>query len=454
MAVMHDLKGLKGAEYNPRTISRADYEALKKSIQEFGDLSGLVYNQGTGNLVGGHQRKEAYSELGGAIEITEVLAEPNSVGTVERGFVTIGDEKYTYRVVNWPVETEKAANVAANKIQGEWDDEKLAQLIYEMKDDSALQNTGFSENEVTAILATVMDVDGEDDSDLTPPDPGEVQTKAGDLVQLGNHRLFCGDATDASHLDALMGGKKAAMVFTDPPYNIDYEGGAHGDWSKNKRRGGFANDNMRPSEFKTWLRSVLLGLVNHTKGAFYICGHPSSQNLLYDAFIQAGAKWSAWIIWAKHHYTLTNSDYQHQYEPVLYGLSEKEAKAADEAQEGQYDATPILYGWARHAWYGGRKQGDVWLIDRPAKNEHHPTEKPVSLPAKAIRNSSKRGEIVLDVFGGSGSTLMAAEQLERSAYVMEIAPAYCDVIIRRWENLTGKKAEILMNYKNGDGYNG
>lgn len=451
---MQQLNDLNPAEYNPRIMTAADYAALKNSILEFGDLSGLVYNQGTGNLVGGHQRKEAYSELGGAIEIIEVLDQPNSVGTVERGFVSIGDEKYTYRVVNWPIEKEKAANIAANKIQGEWDDEKLAQLIYELKDDPALQNTGFSENEVTAVLATVMNVDGEDSADLKPPEPSEVQTKFGDLFQLGDHRLYCGDATNAQHLDNLLGNAKAAMVFTDPPYNIDYEGGASGDWAKKSRRAKFANDKMSPSQFKAWLESVLLGLVRHTKGAFYICGHPSSQNILYDAFIEAGGKWSAWVIWAKHHYTLTNSDYQHQYEPVLYGLSEAEAKAVDEAQDNQYDATPILYGWARHSWYGGRKQSDVWLIDRPSKNEHHPTEKPISLPAKAIRNSSKRGEIVLDVFGGSGSTLMAAQQLQRKCYTMELSPAYCDVIINRWENLTGQKAELIMNYENGDGFNG
>lgn len=448
------LKDLRPADYNPRFIEGVDYRALLDSIKDYGDLSGLVYNERSGNIVGGHQRKEAYHELGGGIEILETLDKPNSVGTIARGFVTIGDEKYTYRVVDWPMEKEKAANLAANKIQGEFDDDKLAKIIFDLKDEAVLQNTGFSENEVTAILATVMDVGGEDEAELKPPEPGEVQTKFGDLWHLGDSRLFCGDATDAGHMDALMGSQKAAMVFTDPPYNIDYDGGAAGDWAKKSRRKRFANDSMRPSEFKAWLQSVLVGLVKNTKGAFYICGHPSSQNLLYDAFIEAGGKWSAWVIWAKHHYTLSGSDYQHQYEPVLYGLSEDEARAIDEAQEGQYDSTPILYGWARHHWYGGRKQSDVWLIDRPTRNEHHPTEKPVSLPAKAIRNSSKRGEIVLDVFGGSGSTLIAAEQLQRRGYIMEISPAYCDVIISRWETLTGKKAILSMNYKNGDTFNG
>ncbi len=253
-----------------------------------------------------------------------------------------------------------------------------------------------------------------------------------------------------------MGGVKAEMVFTDPPYNIDYDGGAHGDWSKKSRRAKFGNDKKLPAEFKQFMNTACTNMLANTRGALYICAHASSLHLLHEAFVGAGGKWSSWVIWAKHSFTLSNSDYQHQYEPVLYGLTEPEAHSADTAQEGQYDATPILYGWGRHKWYGGRKQGDVWLIDRPSRNENHPTEKPTSLPARAIRNSSKRGEVVLDLFAGSGSTLIAAEQLQRTAYCMEISPAYCDVIIRRWETLTAKKVEVLLNYAkaSGETFNG
>lgn len=454
---MDDLSALNPAPYNPRLMSGAEQKELQNSVATYGDLSGLVYNDRSGNLVGGHQRREAYSELGGSIEITERLEKPNSVGTIARGYVTIGDEKYTYRVVDWPLELEQKANLAANKIQGTWDDQALAELMYQLKDDPQLQDTGFDSTEITQILATVMEVgQGEDTADLTPPEPAAVVTKPGDLIKLGDHRLYCGDALNLEHVDNLMGNAKAEMVFTDPPYNIDYAGGAAGDWAKKKRRAKFANDKKTPQDFQKFLQTSISNMLANTRGAFYICGHASSLHLLYQAFIDAGGKWSSWVIWAKHHYTLTNSDYQHQYEPVLYGLTSAEAQAADNADEAQYDATPILYGWARHKWYGGRKQGDVWLIDRLQKNENHPTEKPTTVPAKAIRNSSKRGEIVLDLFAGSGSTLIAAEQLQRKSYCMELSPAYCDVIIRRWETLTGKKHEVLLNYApaSGETFNG
>lgn len=205
---MEDLNSLTAASYNPRLISKHDFKSLVDSIGQFGDMSGLVFNRHTGNIVGGHQRKEAYLEKGGRIEITEELTEPNEVGTVARGYVVIGTEKFVYRVVDWPLEKEKIANLAANRIQGDWDDDKLAQLIYELKDDAALPDTGFTMNEITEILATVMDV-GQDDADLTPPGPGDIKTRPGDLYELGIHRLFCGDATNALHFDALMGGGRS-----------------------------------------------------------------------------------------------------------------------------------------------------------------------------------------------------------------------------------------------------
>ncbi len=445
---MEDLNQLLAAAYNPRKISGHDFKALKDSIGGFGDMSGVVFNRRTNRLVGGHQRKEAYSELGGQIEITERLDEPNEVGTVARGYVVIGTEKYTYRVVDWPEEKEKLANLAANRIQGEWDDDKLAELIYSLKDQPDLPDAGFTINEITEILATVMDV-GEDDADLTPPEKGEERTRLGDLYQLGEHRLLCGDATVAAAYSALMDGQEAEMVFTDPPYNVDYTGGMGGDGKQHRRRK-ILNDKMSANDFYNFLFSVCKNLLANTRGGFYICMSSSELHTLHRAFTENGGHWQTYIIWAKHSFTLSRSDYQHQFEPIMYGLTEAEAKAADEAPEGQYDGTPIMYGWNRHQWYGGRKQGDVWLIERPSKSPHHPTEKPVTLCARAIRNSSRRGQIVLDAFGGSGSTLVAAHQLERRAYVMELDPRYCDVIIRRWEHLTGQKAVLIKNIGQSD----
>lgn len=439
---MEDLANLKPAPYNPRSISSHDYHSLVKSIKELGDLSGLVFNTQTKQMVGGHQRKQAYQELGGIIEIVERLAKPNSVGTIAYGFVKIGDERYAYREVDWPEHKEKLANLAANRISGEWDDQKLSELIYELKDDADLMDSGFTVNEINEILATVMDV-GEDDADLTPPEPGDEKSKVGDLYKLGEHRLVCGDATNPEHIDLLMGGQNANMVFTDPPYNVEYQGSS-GQEAIGKKRKRIANDKMSSQDFYNFMFSVCKSLLANCDGAFYICMSSSELHTLYRAFTENGGHWQTYIIWAKNHFVMGRRDYQSQFEPVLYGLSEDEAKKFDDPDQ-QWDSMPILYGYNKHEWFGGRKQGDVWTIDRPSKSPYHPTEKPVTLMARAIRNSSKRGDIVLDVFAGSGSTVVAAEQLQRKAYLMELEPKYCDVIIRRWEHITGKKAELLHN---------
>lgn len=441
---MDKLSDLKPAAYNPRRISQTDAEALARSIGGFGDLGGLVFNRRSGNIVGGHQRKEEYQSLGGEIEITERFEKPNSVGTVARGYVVIKDEKFSYRVVDWSEEKERLANLAANRVQGEWDDDKLAKLIYELKDDPQLNLSGFTDKEITEILASVSDV-GQDDADLTPPAPEDTITKDGDLWELGDHRLLCGDSRSIEDFAALMDGKKAAMVFTDPPYNIGYEGGMGGDGNQHRRKK-IANDKMSAEDFYDFLSDVCANMLSVAEGAFYICMSSSELHTLYRAFTDNGGHWQTYIIWAKHTFTLGRSDYQHQYEPIMYGLTDIEAAKFDDP-EAQVDSLPILYGYNKHDWYGGRKQGDVWMVERPTKSPDHPTEKPVTLPARAIRNSSMRGDIVIDAFLGSGTTLIAAEGLQRKCYGLELDPSYCDVIVRRWEHLTGLKAKVIKNIR-------
>lgn len=449
---MDDLSVLTAAEYNPRSISSHDAQALFDAIGKFGDMSGLVFNRRTNNIVGGHQRKEQYQRHGGRIEISETLDEPNEVGTVARGYVIIGTEKFVYRVVDWPTEKEKLANVATNNIQGDWDDDSLAELIHSLKDDPNLPDTGFTIKEVTEILATVMDV-GEDDANLTPPAKGSERVKEGDLWALGDHRLLCSDATVTASLDALMEGQKAAMVFTDPPYNVALGTESMKDLKKRKRRTDgkvILNDKQTSEAFYEFLLSICKNLMGYTKGAFYICMSSSELHSLYKAFTEAGGHWQTYIVWAKQQFVMGRRDYQSQFEPILYGLDDQEAQAFDDPDR-QVDALPILYGYNKHSWYGGRKQGDVWMIDRPTKSPNHPTEKPVTLCARAVRNSSQRGEIVLDTFGGSGSTLIAAEQLQRRCYMIELDPGYCEVILQRWEQLTGKKAELIKNLEDTNG---
>jgi DNA modification methylase len=212
-----------------------------------------------------------------------------------------------------------------------------------------------------------------------------------------------------------MDGELADMVFTDPPYNVDY-----GNSAKDKMRGKdrrILNDNLG-EDFYAFLRAALANLLEVTKGACYIAMSSSELDTLQQAFRDAGGKWSTFIIWAKHTFTLGRSDYQRQYEPILYGW-----------REG-----------TDHFWCGARDQGDVWFFNKPAKNDLHPTMKPVELVERAVRNSSKGRDIVLDPFGGSGSTLIACEKSGRQARLIELDPKYVDVIIRRWQAYTGEDA--------------
>jgi len=257
------------------------------------------------------------------------------------------------------------------------------------------------------------------------PDAEQVETrcKPGDIWQLGRHRLLCGDATVVTDMEKLMDGKKADMVFTDPPYNVNY-GATMKDTLRKKdgqKSAGrtIMNDNLGDN-FKQFLTDACANIVNFCKGAIYICMSSSELHTLYNSFVESGGKWSTFIIWAKNTFTLGRSDYQRQYEPILYGWPQG----------------------AKHYWCGDRDQADVWEYNKPQVNDLHPTMKPLELVARAIKNSSQPNDIVADFFGGSGSTLIACEQLNRVCYMSELDPKFCDVILTRWENLTGREATL------------
>jgi DNA modification methylase len=222
--------------------------------------------------------------------------------------------------------------------------------------------------------------------------------------------LVCGSAETLATLQKALGGGVADMVFTDPPYNVNYEG-------KTAKKLKIDNDALG-GRFYDFLRESCANMLAVTNGALYICMSSSELHTLFKAFVDAGGHWSTFIIWAKHHFTLGRSDYQRQYEPILYGW-----------REG-----------GSHFWCGERNLGDVWNIKRPMANLEHPTMKPVELVERAIRNSSKPGALVLDPFAGSGTTLIACHKSERRAAVMELDPKYCDVIIRRWQAFAGAQA--------------
>ena len=290
-------------------------------------------------------------------------------------------------------EQRRAYRLADNKLTelGAWDEALLAGELQELAaDDFDLSLVGFSDAELDQLLAVDGGADGDagDGEDDVPEAPEDPVSRPGDLWLLGPHRLLCGDATVITDLDRLMAGRKADLCFTDSPYNVDYAGGVGAEKAGKGRR--ILNDALGDG-FERFLYDACVSIIAHTAGAIYMCMSSSELHTLQKAFVAAGGHWSTFIIWAKDRFTLGRSDYQRQFEPILYGWPEG----------------------AKHHWCGARDQGDVWFIDRPSRNDLHPTMKPVGLVERAIRNSSPRGGLVLDPFGGSGTTLIAAESTGR-----------------------------------------
>ena len=300
----------------------------------------------------------------------------------------------------------KAYRIADNRTNEEatWDDELLRIELGDLECKGFnLELTGFDADELDRLMLPETTYDLEDE---IPKAPDEAITKTGDLWHLGKHRLLCADSINPESIEIVMSGNKADMIFTDPPYNVDYA---------NDKCDKIHNDNLG-DEFYSFLLQSCHNIFRVCTGAVYICMGASEIHTLQEAFKGAGGHWSTFIIWVKNHFTLGRSDYQRQYETILYGWKE-----------------------GRH-WCGDRNQSDVWEFAKPSKNDLHPTMKPVELVMRAIENSSKIKDIVLDPFAGSGSTLIGCENLNRVARLIEIDPKYCDVIVRRWENATGLKA--------------
>lgn len=385
------IENLKPAEYNPRkdlTPEDEEYKKIKKSLTEFGYVAPVIVNSDM-TVIGGHQRLKVLKELG----YTEI----------ECNIVDLDKNK------------EKALNIALNKITGDWDNGKLEELLAELKEaDVDLDVTGFSFDEVDNIL---KDITGskEDDFDLDQAleEIEEPITKPGDVWLLGNHRLLCGDSTQKENVVKLMNSRQADMILTDPPYNVDYEG-------KTEDALKIENDNMSETEFYNFLLDSYRNMYEFARsGASIYVFHADTEGLNFrNAFKAVGFKLAQCLVWVKNTFVLGRQDYQWRHEPILYGWKEG----------------------AGHYFIDDRKQSTVLEFDKPARNAEHPTMKPIDLLVYLIKNSSKENDLILDLFGGSGSTLIAAEQTKRTCYTMELDPKYCDVIVKRWENLTGEKA--------------
>jgi len=432
---------------NPNQHSKKQIELLAKIIQRQGWRAPITVSNRSGFVVRGHGRLQAALLLGCAAPVDR--------------------QDYASEAEEW------ADLIADNRIAelAELDGTLLAELLREIGQteiDPSL--TGYSARQIDNLLANLPQEEIRDDNFDAACAAKEAakapRSKRGDLWQLGRHRLLCGDSTSRDDVAALMGGALAEMVFTDPPYNVAYEGG-----TKDKLK--IKNDDMPAEEFQRFLTSAFLRMYEAVKpgGAIYVC-HADSAGSDFRAALAAGG-WSVrqCLIWVKNQLVIGKSDYQWQHEPILYGW-----------RDG-----------AAHRWYGGRRQGttidsdlpvvlqdapdgttlvsvtvglqqlvlrvpsyeivsagddaatSIWRFDKPVKNSDHPTMKPIPLCARAIQNSSRPQEIVLDLFGGSGSTLMAAEQTGRICYTMELDPVYADVIIARWEAYTGQQAVLLVS---------
>lgn len=390
------------ADYNPRKDLKpgdAEYEKLKASIEQFGYVEPAIFNERTGRIVGGHQRLKVMADLG--------------IDTADVVIVDLDETK------------EKALNIALNKISGEWDEPKLALLIADLQaSDFDVSLTGFDLEEIEQLLSLGDDKEVTDDGfDFDAALEQAAFVEDGDLWQIGEHRLLCGDATKPENVERLMGGKQANLILTDPPYNVAF-----------KSASGLTieNDAQSDDNFYQFLLAAFTNMVAVSEpGTSAYVFHADTEGLNFRrAFKEAGLYLSGTCIWVKNSLVLGRSPYQWQHEPILFGWKTG----------------------GKHRWFAGRSETTIWRFDKPSKNSEHPTSKPLDLMGYPIKNSTPANAIVLDTFAGSGSTLMAAAQLNRIAYCMELDEKYASVILRRYadtygpEDITCKRGKKTVRF--------
>ncbi len=388
------------AEYNPRKDLKPgdpEYDKLKRSIEQFGYVEPVIWNKTTGKVVGGHQRLKVLLDMG----ITEV----------ECVVIEMDEEK------------EKALNIALNKISGEWDKDKLALLITDLQGaDFDISLTGFEPAEIEDLFDATNKKDvKEDDFDIDSALEARAFVQPGDVWLLGRHRLLCGDSTKTDDVKVLMDGKQANLCITDAPYNCSYEGGT-----------GMKIMNDKWTDSDKFFQFLLDAFKNAydvlADGSAIYAFHSDAEKVnFFNATVNAGFHYSTTCIWVKNALVIGRMDYQMRHEPIIYAFKDT----------------------ARHKFYGDRKQTTIWEFDKPTKSKLHPTMKPLPLIAYPMRNSSQVNGIVLDLFGGSGSTLIVAEQLDRTACLMELDTKYASVIVRRFAAYCGNTDAISV-IRNGE----
>ncbi|ASA21973.1 site-specific DNA-methyltransferase [Paenibacillus donghaensis] len=405
------IEQLNAAAYNPRVDLQPgdpEYEKLRRSLDEFGYVDPIVWNEQTGNMVGGHQRYKVLVNEQGCTELV-------------------------VSVVNLDPERERLLNLALNKVSGRWDDEALAQLLGELQEGGAdLALSGFEPDEIGELLAEFVDIPDieinqsvvEDGFDIqrTLDEIKEPETRRGDVWQLGRHILMCGDTTNVEDVSRLMEGVKADLVVTDPPYNVAVQS----DSARLAESGtsSIMNDDMPADEFAGFLNAVFQNYVTvmQPTAAIYIFHPAFYQRDFENAMNAAGIVRRTQCIWVKNSASFGWSQYRFQHEPVFYAHIKGKSPT----------------------WYGDRTQTTIWDVSRGDVSKYvHPTQKPLELLAIPILNSSQRQDIVVDLFGGSGSTMMTCDQLDRSCRTMELDPVFCDVIKMRYQAATGTEPLLL-----------
>ncbi len=371
---------------NPR---RGDLEAIRESLRENGQYRPIVVNRSTSEVLVGNHTLKAARQLGWKeIAVTYVDA----------------DEARARRIV--------LADNRTSDLAG-YDSAALADLLQELPE---LSGTGYDEDDLDALLSELGRAErGEDDP---PPPPAAPTTRRGDVYELGRHRLVCGDARDPASYGALLGAERADVLWTDPPFGVAYEGKTQA----RLRIAGDTRDGVRELLGESFARSEA---ALREGAALYVC-HPSGAAALpfLESFLAQGWSLRQTLVWVKDAFVLGRSDYQWRHEAILYGY----APAAEPLGRGQ------------KGWHGDDAQTSVLEFDRPRASRDHPTMKPPDLIERCLRNSSRPGAVVLDPFAGSGSTLVACERSGRAARLVELEPAYCDVVVARYERLTGQKA--------------
>jgi DNA modification methylase len=392
------INAIKPNKDNPRLIKDDKFKKLVKSIQEFPEMLKLrpIIVDEDMIVLGGNMRLKASKDAGLKevwVEVAEGLTEEQKKEFIVKDNVGFGEWEW-------------------DMLANEWDSVQLAEWgldVWENEDDKEPEAGLIEDDEI--------------------PEVKESKVKRGDIWQLGEHRLMCGDSTSLDDVAKLMNGEKADMVFTDPPYNIDFQGTMSctskdgeiitmkdGYSVPNSQYEGIKNDKKTKEEFKPFIEKTLERIKENVIGGWYVCFSSSTLEELLNPLIEKGMRWKSIIVWNKNQSPMGGGNFRKKYEP-------------------------IVYGYFNNNFYGKEySEDDVWDIDRTRKNDLHPTMKPIPLIEKAIGYSSKKNGSVLDLFLGSGSTLIAAEKLNRKCYGMELDEKYCDVIIERWEQFTGQKA--------------